>query len=562
MTQTLELNADGEVRGAPPDPMLGRKLLHYRVIETIGQGGMSVVYRGVDEHLGRDVAIKVLHPFLAEKPECRTRLAREARAVARLEHPHIVKVFDFSGDAPTLDQRPGGRRFDHEGFIVCELVRGPTLKRFCEKQALWHVPEVGALVIWQLLQALQHAHDNGIVHRDLKPENVMVRDDGCLKLMDFGIAHIADQGGLTVTGTLLGSPAHMAPECIDGHAADERSDVFSMGTVLYWITTGSLPFEALTPHALLKQIVDGRAVPAQQKSARVSDDLARVIAKAIATDPAQRYQSAAEFAVALADVVERAGLVVDSEALRKLLDDPRAGLASAGATVRTTSLARAERELEAGQTARALAGLNRVLAVDPADVDARALLDRLHDDDDSATDVGDAVDADDKPTADVVDAGGAAVADGALISTTPGLRIESRRTAPTASPAGVRWQSLLVGATAIVLIALAVVVARAIDAAVSTDAVAAGDAADTDSTPRARPSGTTTTTTKVLPRLDRGLDRSLERNAKLADRLPRPRLDVPRVERPVITASPARGAVHDVEHGPTQTVTFRVKPWA
>ena len=241
----MELNRDGEPRGPPPDPLVGRLLLHYRVLEAIGQGGMSVVYKGRDEHLARDVAIKVLHPFLREKVECRTRLAREARAVARLEHPNIVKVFDFSGDRPTLDEKPGSnnddiRHMPQEGFIVCELVKGPTLKRHAEKCTMWRCPEVGALVVWQLALALQHAHDNGVVHRDLKPENVMVRDDGVLKLMDFGIAQIADQSGLTVTGTLLGSPAHMAPECIDGLPADERSDLFSLGTVLYWLCTGYL----------------------------------------------------------------------------------------------------------------------------------------------------------------------------------------------------------------------------------------------------------------------------------------------------------------------------------
>ncbi len=457
MAQTLELNADGGVRGPHLDPMLGRKLLHYRVIETIGQGGMSVVYRGVDEHLSRDVAIKVLHPFLAEKPESRTRLAREARAVARLEHPNIVKVFDFSGDAPTMDERPGSKRFDHEGFIVVELVKGPTLKRFCEKHSVWRVPEVGALVVWQLLLALQHAHDNGIIHRDLKPENVMVRDDGCLKLMDFGIAHIADQSGLTVTGTLLGSPAHMAPECIDGHAADERSDLFSMGTVLYWITTGSLPFEALTPHALLKQIVDGRSVPAQQKSARVSDDLARVIARSLQTNPANRYATATEFAAALAEVIERAGLVVDSEVLRRTLDAPAAELVVASATVRTTFLDRATRHLDEGQTARALSCLNRVLADDADDTDARALLDRLHEDDPDIDTAGDgAVGADPfalKPVAGAL----------ALSAAATGVRIDSSRS-PVAAPT-MRWQSFLVGASAVIMVGLAVIVARAVDAA-------------------------------------------------------------------------------------------------
>lgn len=385
MAQTVELDGAGSPRQTGPDPLIGASLLHYTVVEVIGQGGMSVVYRGHDQHLHRDVAIKVLHPFLAEKPECRLRLAREARAVARLEHPHILKVFDFSGDPPTIDEGPGEGaartrvKGFAEGFIIAELVRGATLKRFVEQHELWKCPEIGAMVVWQIATALQHAHDHGVVHRDIKPENVMVRDDGWLKLMDFGIAHIADQKGLTITGTLLGSPAHMAPECIDGHPADERSDLFSLGTVLYWITTGFLPFEALTPHALLKQIVEGRAVPPQQRSPRVSDDLARVIAKAMATKPSERYPTATAFARALEELLEKAGVPAEPERLRRTLADPDPELSEGSRLVRLAHLRRAEQHLADSQPARALSCLSRVLADDNEDVDARALLERAQD---------------------------------------------------------------------------------------------------------------------------------------------------------------------------------------
>jgi serine/threonine-protein kinase len=516
--------------------MLGRKLLHYRVVEAIGQGGMSVVYRGRDEHLGRDVAIKVLHPFLAEKAECRTRLAREARAVARLEHDNIVKVFDFSGEPPTLDEKPGAARVQHDGFIIAELVKGPTLKRWGDKHTVWRVPEVGALIVWQLLHALQHAHDNGIVHRDLKPENVMVRDDGVLKLMDFGIAQIADQSGLTITGTLLGSPAHMAPECIEGHPADERSDLFSMGTVLYWLTTGYLPFEALTPHALLKQIVDGKAAPAQQRSARVSDDLARVIAKSMHNEPAQRFRNAAEFAAALAEVIERAGLVVDSERVRRLLEAPAERLVQASSTVRAAFLERAGKHLDEGQTSRALSCLNRVLADDPADSDARALLDRLHDDGD-----------DDEATPDpVADIAGAAMLNAAVVDAN---RLESTRLSPARR---VRWQSLLVGMSAVVMVGLAVVVARAVDDVADARTLAAADAGvaalapdfdvDGSSTEVEPPRGAETR--PLLPLPDR---------ARLPRGVPEPKL----VRVPVTRVTEKLKVVAELV-----PVTFRVKPWA
>jgi serine/threonine protein kinase len=565
--QTQELSADGEPRGPVPDPMLGRRLLHYRVLEVIGQGGMSVVYRGRDEHLARDVAIKVLHPFLAEKPECRVRLAREARAVARLTHPNILQVFDFSGDRPTLYEKGGvddASGWPREGFIIAELVKGPTLKRFGESHALWRVPEVGALVVWQLLQALQHAHDHGIVHRDLKPENVMVREDGLLKLMDFGIAQVADQGGLTVTGTLLGSPAHMAPECIDGHGADERSDVFSMGTVLYWITTGSLPFEALTPHALLKQIVDGRAPPAQQKSPRVSDDLARVIARSMATKPAERFASAREFADALKEVLERAGLTVDDVTVRALLRSPPEQVPRVAADIRRAFLERARRALAEGQTARALGCLNRVLADDPADVDARALLDRLHVDEPATLDdVEPATD----PTRGGTDPTGSALALAATSTPVPGSLVTTTTVPPVAPaadvPAPLRWQTLFVGVAAIGLVGLAVVVARAVDDV--KERPGGGIVVEAPSPPSPPPPpgevGTSRGEPAALqtpPAIEAGDDR---RRPVAGTRRPPtlPKNPVMEITTPLVGAAPPPAP------GPaqlTRRVTFRVKPWA
>src|SRR6185436_18414732 len=147
----------------------------YRILEQLGQGGMSVVYKGLDTALDREVAVKVLHPHLAGKEESRKRLAREAKAVARLHHPNILEVFDFS--AADSD----------DAYIVTEYIRGQTLRELAQKEPL-HPPEIAVMVVHQLAQALGNAHQEGVLHRDLKPENVMIRQDGVLKLMDFGIA--------------------------------------------------------------------------------------------------------------------------------------------------------------------------------------------------------------------------------------------------------------------------------------------------------------------------------------------------------------------------------------
>src|SRR5690606_19029204 len=180
--------------------------------------------------LDREVAIKVLHPHLAAREESRRRFSREARAVARLRHASIVEIYDFSGDdAP-------------ESFIVTEFVRGRTLKAFGDEVG-FALPEIGVLVAAQLAAALEHAHREGIVHRDLKPENVMVREDGVLKLMDFGIARmIGAEDRMTMTGALVGSPLHMAPEIIEGREAGAPADVFALGTILYWLVAGRMAF--------------------------------------------------------------------------------------------------------------------------------------------------------------------------------------------------------------------------------------------------------------------------------------------------------------------------------
>jgi serine/threonine-protein kinase len=225
--------------------LIGRQIGRYRILEQLGSGGMSVVYKGLDTALDREVAVKVLHPHLADKDESRRRLAREAKAVARLHHPNILEVFDFSA----ADSQ--------NAYIVTEYIRGRTLRQYLDEGGI-DPPEIAAMIIHELAAALAHAHEEGVIHRDLKPENVMVREDGVLKLMDFGIAKLLEtEERMTVTGALVGSPAHMAPEIIEGLEASPEADVFSLGIMLYAFVTGRLPFSASNTTATLKRILDG-----------------------------------------------------------------------------------------------------------------------------------------------------------------------------------------------------------------------------------------------------------------------------------------------------------------
>src|SRR5258706_9800231 len=171
--------------------MIERTLQRYRLLEEVGQGGMAVVYKGFDTTLNREVAVKVLHPHLAGHEESRARLQREAHAVAKLRHENILEIFDYSGpDSP-------------ESYIVTEFIHGKTLKNFLVEHPL-ELPEIAQMIASEVARALEHAHSLGVIHRDVKPENVMIRDDGILKLMDFGIAQIVDKERMTVTGQLLG----------------------------------------------------------------------------------------------------------------------------------------------------------------------------------------------------------------------------------------------------------------------------------------------------------------------------------------------------------------------
>ena len=208
---------------------------------------MAIVYRGRDTALDREVAVKLLHPHLAQAAESRARFSREARAVARLAHPSIVEIYDYAGDGAP------------EAYLVTEFIRGQTLRTFAQEIGFAN-PEAGLLIGRALADALAHAHSAGVIHRDLKPENVMVQegDRPAVKLTDFGIARIlASDERMTMTGALVGSPNHMAPEIVEGKEADERSDLFSLGTILYWLATGQLPFAASNPTATLRRAITG-----------------------------------------------------------------------------------------------------------------------------------------------------------------------------------------------------------------------------------------------------------------------------------------------------------------
>ncbi|MBL8954164.1 MAG: serine/threonine protein kinase [Myxococcaceae bacterium] len=345
--------------------LVGRHIGRYRILEQLGQGGMSVVYKGLDTALDREVAVKVLHPHLAGKEESRKRLAREAKAVARLHHPNILEVFDFAAAEAS------------DAYIVTEYIRGKTLRQWLADESL-APPEIAAMAVHEIASALAHAHELGVIHRDLKPENVMLREDGVLKLMDFGIAKILDRDEkMTMTGALVGSPAHMAPEIVEGEEAGAEADVFSLGTMLYLFSTGRLPFTASNTTATLRKILEGVYDDPRQIVATVSDELAEIIATCLMRQPKDRYANATKLRDVLADYLREVGLERVHEELPRFFSDPKLYRKELTPRLTAALLARSERLIAEKRPARALASLNLVLAHDPSNQRTLQLLAKL-----------------------------------------------------------------------------------------------------------------------------------------------------------------------------------------
>ncbi len=315
-------------------------LAKYDVLEELGHGGMATVYRAHDRRLARDVAVKVLHPHLRESREIAHRFSAEAKAVAKLRHPNIVEVFDVSSEE------------DDEQYLVVELIRGQTLRKMLQKHGALP-PEIAAAIGVEILAALAHAHASGVVHRDVKPENVLVEHRGqgetpipasvvpsssppqsrktpdsnrgervAVKLTDFGIAKLLDAQGVTSTGQVLGSPAHMAPEQIEGGDVDGRADVFGMGVLLYECMVGHLPFEGNNPAQVLRRVLDGIYPSAERERPTVGRVWSQILDKALARKAESRFADAQSLRETMLAELERLGIASPRMELEAWFDDP------------------------------------------------------------------------------------------------------------------------------------------------------------------------------------------------------------------------------------------------
>ena len=274
-----------------PIKTLGR----YQIQGVLGKGAMGLVYDGLDPGLNRRVAIKTILVKQLDPETARLyskRFEREVRAVARLNHRNIVQVYDFGTEGDVA-------------YIVMEYIQGKELKDYFDANERFDVQTAFRLMT-ELLDALDFAHDAGIIHRDIKPANIMVDAEGHAKLTDFGVARVTDtEGGAgeaTMTGAVVGTPAYMSPEQIQGEPIDRRTDIFSAGIIFYQFLTGQKPFEG-TQWALAKKIIQDE--PAKPSTlVRVPPEIDRVVARALAKQPEARYQTAGSFAKSLKRILE------------------------------------------------------------------------------------------------------------------------------------------------------------------------------------------------------------------------------------------------------------------
>jgi predicted Ser/Thr protein kinase len=277
--------------------MVGEVINHYRILEKLGEGGMGVVYKAQDTKLTRTVALKFVPPDAAGDPELRTRFLQEAQAAAALSHPNVCTVYEID---------------EERGFLAMEFVDGETIQERVRRRPL-PIPEALDIAM-QAAQGLQAAHEKGVVHRDIKGANLMVTPQGTVKIMDFGLARLTGRTRVTRAGTAVGTPAYMSPEQAQGKAVDRRTDLWSLGVVLYEMVTGQMPFRGESEAAVAHSILHEDPEPVSALRAGLPLELDRVIGKALAKDPGERYQHAEDLLVDLRTL--RGRLQLESKAAR------------------------------------------------------------------------------------------------------------------------------------------------------------------------------------------------------------------------------------------------------
>ena len=266
---------------APSHPEMLGQVDQFQIEEEIGRGGCGIVFKGFDTRLNRTVAIKFLAPHLSTSGVARKRFEREARSVAAITHPNVVSIHNVS----VSQERP---------YIVMNFIDGQSIDRFVKDNGFLDLKNAAQIAV-QISSGLESAHRQGLIHRDIKPANIILCEGSSQAILtDFGLARAADEMALTQTGWLAGTPHYMSPEQARGEIVDQRSDLFSLGSVLYYMTTGREPFGGERPFAVMQSIGSDRHLPACSVNPDVSTTFSKIIDKLLEKDPIDRFQTAAD----------------------------------------------------------------------------------------------------------------------------------------------------------------------------------------------------------------------------------------------------------------------------